>query len=351
MKEGTCGTNWLRGGSTGRDNDRTAGFTLVELLVVVTIVGILLALLLPAVQAAREAARKSACQNHVKQLACAALMHESLLRIFPTGGWDGSWLGHPDRGFDNRQPGGWIYNILPFLEQQALHQLGASDSGMTIDDANALRLATPLPILNCPSRRQPGLYPNALDIQYKLTAGVKQVPRTDYAVNGGDYAQTPTRHPGTLAQADSPGYWSSTDMQFQTGISHHRSQVTLADIRDGGSNTMFIGEKSIDSDHYMDGKDLVDSRTQFCGFASDLVRWTGISGTIGTASFNNLPRQDKPLTFLNGYQNQWFGSAHAGGLNMSLCDGSVRWMSFGIDAETFRRLGNRRDGQWATTPP
>ncbi len=134
------------------------------------------------------------CANNVKQLAFAALNHESAITFYPTGGWDKVWLGHPDRGFGKSQPGGWIYNILPFIEQQALHDLGAAGSGMTIQDANAQRVSTPLPGLNCPSRRPAALYRLAYGIQFRLTNGlITPLARSDYAMNAGDYVQWHTR--------------------------------------------------------------------------------------------------------------------------------------------------------------
>lgn len=322
-----------------------SGFTLVELLVVIAIVGILIALLLSAIQAARESSRRMQCGNNVKQLALAACAHESAVGFFPTGGWDRLWLGHPDRGFNKRQPGGWIYNILPFIEQQWLHDLGAAGSGVTIESANARRLGTPISGLNCPTRRQPLLYRLAYGVTYRLTSGtIGRLARSDYAMNAGDYVQwhTAAHIPTTLDEGDTPSFqWD--DMSHQSGVSYQRSQVTVADITDGASNTFLIGEKYMNSSHYTDGKDLGDKDTMYCGDDLNLLRWTGIAGTVGTSTTNNLPRRDSSTSPLD-YSVQWFGSPHANGLNMSFCDGSVRVINYSIGAEVYRCLGNRKDG-------
>jgi prepilin-type processing-associated H-X9-DG protein len=316
---------------------------MVELLVVITIIGILIALLLPAVQAAREAARRLQCANNVKQLALAAMSHESAITFFPTGGWDRSWLGHPDRGFGKDQPGGWVYNILPFIDQQALHDLGASGGSMTIQGANAMRLATPLFGLNCPSRRSVSLYHLSYSVQFKLINGpITRVARSDYAMNGGDYVKWHIASPANLAAGDDPLFkWN--DMSQQTGISHQRSQVTVSDIKDGTSNTFLLGEKYVNRDHYTDGKNGGDLITMYCGGDNDLLRWTGIDGAIGTSTRSNLPVQDRSTATAELNEVQWFGSAHANGFNMSFCDGSVHTISYSIDAEIYRRLGNRKD--------
>jgi prepilin-type N-terminal cleavage/methylation domain-containing protein len=329
---------------------RAVGFTLIELLVVITVIGILIALLLPAVQAAREAARRMQCGNNVKQLALAALSHESVITFFPTGGWYMNWLGHPDRGFGTAQPGGWIYNILPFIEQQALHDLGTSDSGMTIEDANAKRVATPLSVANCPSRRPAALYSlhgGIYGTQFTLTNNViTRLARSDYAMNGGDYMQrrdVAYRSPDSLAKADTRSESEWDDMSLQTGISFQRSHVTMAEIKDGTSNTFLMGEKYISRDHYTDGDDWGDSATMYCGGDYELLRWTGIEGKVydATNSRTNLPRQDGSVTSVNV---QWFGSAHFGAFNMAFCDGSTRSINYSVDGEVYRRLGNRKDG-------
>src|SRR3954452_12432014 len=102
---------------------RFDAFTLVEVLVVIAIVGVLIALLLPAIEFARESSRRSSCANNLRQQALAVRLHEQAHGKFPTGGWK-NYLGDPDAGYGPKQPGGWIYNVLSYIEEDNLRQLG-----------------------------------------------------------------------------------------------------------------------------------------------------------------------------------------------------------------------------------
>ena len=141
---------------------RHAAFTLVELLVVIAIIGILIALLLPAIQAVREAARRTQCMNNLKELSLGFLNHESTQHFLPTGGWGYHWVGVPDQGFGVNQPGGWPYNILPYIEQGSIRRLGSGQAAGSNELANALATAitTPMSLFNCPARRPAALYVN-----------------------------------------------------------------------------------------------------------------------------------------------------------------------------------------------
>ena len=124
-----------------REMTRRRGFTLVELLVVIAIIGTLVALLLPAVNAAREQGRLATCKNNLHQLQLACQQHVDKLGIYPSGGWGSNWVGIADQGYGANQPGGWIYQILPYLDQGALHDLdkGLATSSGTALAASALR--------------------------------------------------------------------------------------------------------------------------------------------------------------------------------------------------------------------
>jgi prepilin-type N-terminal cleavage/methylation domain-containing protein len=334
----------------------SSGFTLVELLVVMTIIAMLVAMTLPAVQYGREAARRATCMNNLKQMGLAAQQHESAWGFFPTGGWGWWWIGDADRGFTKKQPGGWIYNLLPYMDQKALHDLGkglpyGKETAMTLANlsppadkqaALVLMARTPLSIMNCPSRRRSILYPmsySGADVGYCGNVGMITVPaaqnfvaRTDYAANdGSDNVDQWWGGPGTLAAGDDPTC-SWPDMAAgavrQNGVVYQRSQVSLAMIPDGASFTIFAGEKYLDPDLYSTGLSGADNENMYVGFDNDTNRSTSAS-----------PIQDTPGLDDGSH----FGSAHAAGAQFVMCDGSVRRLSFTIDPQVFAWLGQRDD--------
>ena len=105
---------------------KPAGLTLIELLIVIAIMSLLFQLVLPAIQTAQESARQALCMNNVRQLALGCQMHSNMYGHFPTGGWSSGFIGDPNRGYGKKQPGAWGFNILPFIEQQELHDLGTN---------------------------------------------------------------------------------------------------------------------------------------------------------------------------------------------------------------------------------
>lgn len=130
------------------------GFTVIELLVVIGVISVLAGLLLPAVQSAREAARLTQCKNNVKQLALGCLTFEESQGHFPGNGWGHRWTGDPDRGFGPQQPGGWIFQTLPFTDRAELFEVGVGEAdGTELRAMLAYRNSVTLPLLNCPSRQ------------------------------------------------------------------------------------------------------------------------------------------------------------------------------------------------------
>ncbi|HMP08408.1 MAG TPA: DUF1559 domain-containing protein, partial [Lacipirellulaceae bacterium] len=315
---------------------RRRGLTLVELLVVMAIIGALVALLLPAVQASREAARDATCKNHLRQLGLASAQHVGAVGHFPTGGWGASWTGDPRRGFGREQPGGWVYNLLDFLEEAALRRAHvADDAEQRIAAAQGIQ--RPLAVFICPSRRAVQLFVHA-DPYVLVNSDVPPlVARADYAINAGTTGtnQLGTGHqqgPGSVDQAASGYPWPA--INIYNGVCHFRSRVRESQITDGTSHTYLAGEKSLDTRHYETGLTFADRGFALIGYSPDTVRMTTVDVP---------PRVDEARSNWTG-----FGSAHAAGCNFVFCDGSVRRIAYGIDPAIHAATGNRHDGEPAS---
>lgn len=326
------------------------GFTLVELLVVIAIIGMLVGLLLPAVQQAREAARLMQCNNHLKQMGLAAQNHEATAKTYPSGGWHWRVVGDADWGFGAKQPGGWAYSLLPFMEQNALYQSGANGDktntpNNTKKEGARICVETPLSFFYCPSRRAPKTYPFSNGTNhsslYNCTPAptLNQCGKIDYAGNFGS-RKTDTNaasfNPSTYANAAA---YECSDSP-ENGVIYRCSKVTIAQVKDGTTNTYLIGEKYLLPTDYENGKNDSDNEGAFFGAVNDNLRSTCVT----SSSRDQCPAQDRV-----GYNTpkHAFGSTHAGAFGMAMCDGSAQRISYSIEPETHRHLGQRNDGEAA----
>ena len=314
----------------GNEKNRTSGFTLVELLVVIAIIAMLVTLLLPAVQSAREAARRTQCANNLKQIGLAFLNHASAHSHLPAGGWGDGWTSDPDRGYGKEQPGTWTFNILAFLEETTIHGLGSDGDRAQITDMQrngaAQVIVTALPAFHCPTRREPGAYPQPAS--WANSASVRTTARGDYAANGGE-AWSVGVAPGGYTRPWEPG------KDIGNGIYFQKSTVSLKQIVDGTSKTYLVGEKFAEPALYK-----APARSEHHGM------WCYDWGNIRVASPRQLPWRDRDLGTPGGSDLgiHRFGSAHTTGFQVVLCDGSVHMIAFDIDGEAHRRFANRNDG-------
>jgi type II secretory pathway pseudopilin PulG len=313
------------------------GISLIEILIVIGIISLLLQLAIPAVQAAREDARRMDCQNNLRQIGIAVLTHENTFRRLPTGGWTHRWIGDPDRGNDKRQPGSWVYNLLPFVEQQALHDLGRGQSAEAKRSAAKKMCETPLSLFICPTRRSVKLYPFSMeDDKPQNFDEVAVAAKSDYAGNGGEIYVKSRGGPSTLESADTT-FQGWADPSLMSGVIYQRSETKLSDISDGTTKTYLIGEKYADPNRY-NSDDITpgDDQTMYVGYDADTIRWAAQRD-----GRDLLPTKDE----LHNKLKYNFGSAHNDECNFVMCDGSIRLISYQIDAKTHRYLANRHDGE------
>ena len=314
-----------------RDARRNRGITAVELLMSVGIVMILSGLGLSAVQRAREAARRTQCASRLRNVGLAALSHESSHGYLPCNGWGFRWVGDPDRGFGPNQPGGWIFNILPYLEQEELHGMGRGETFPQKKNTFATRFSYAVELLYCPSRRSHGVFPYT-ETSFRLVNAIlpAAAAKSDYAISAGSVELD--GGPGPRSYWEASYRWPRLDRM--NGISFVRSRVRIADIRDGTSRTILVGEKHVPADAYAMGLNVGDDQGIYVGDDADIRRFTVIP-----------PQPDVILGDLPGGRIvHAFGSAHPTVTQFVMCDGSVERVSFEVDASRFQLMGGRYDG-------
>ncbi|MEP3480899.1 MAG: DUF1559 domain-containing protein [Fuerstiella sp.] len=308
---------------TSRPRNRARGFTLIELLVVIAIIAILVSLLLPAVQQAREAARRTQCKNNLKQIGLALHNYHDIYNTFPIGAQNAATPASAALG-NNEEMWGWSASILPQIEQKNLaEQLGISDNRLSdvLADANLRTLLqSPLAAFVCPS--DPGS---------ELMDGGQLNGGTGRNMTGNGGAPTAFR----VAKSNYIGNCGYNDVNRQNdngkrGVFQVGDNYKIRDITDGTSNTIAVGE-----------------RTTFCASGA----WCGNRNPNGGGAQGadyTLGRTSIPIN-LKDNRNHWctegFDSAHTGGAQFLLCDGSVHFLSENIDYNLHSNATDRlRDG-------
>jgi len=328
------------------------GFTLVELLVVITIIAILIALLLPAVQAAREAARLLQCQNNMKQLGLAVLNYEAQYRIFPPSShWEpGTVLTMGQRPDLTRIRENWVILVLPFLEQQGLYD--TFDLRYPISAAvNAPARATRLSVMLCPSDAKYNQRPFMGSLHSQTAPLGDNWARGNYGANASmgqmyNSPYDPTYRWYFAAFGNSVG-WKNNDLR---GVMGANTSVTMAQITDGASNTCLLGElRAGVTDFDARGTWAMSSGASalWChgGFhgddygpncphiiSDDPIACTAIRAAFGNGNQNlgaeALVAEGMPCYPADVFQvQQTTRSLHRNGVNLCFCDGSVHFIS------------------------
>lgn len=316
-------------------------FTLVELLVVITIIGILIALLLPAVQAAREAARRMQCQNNLKQIGLALLNYEACNQAFPPGGLI----------TDNDVAGtSWWVRILPFVEGGNISDTydyskgGWLGSNTTNTVSRDMLRNLQFPYMYCPSSTLPS---RVLSAEIGQTSENANLQGTTYAgISGAANGKAINIYSATQTTAFESDGWTSSG-----GVLIENRAIPIAEVTDGTSNTIAVAEQSDSLSPIVDAASDVPCDTGDC--RSDCGHGFTM-GPVGDGRTFNLTCVLYPVNHktANSYGvegncglNTPIQSVHSGGANAAFADGSVQSLSESLDLTVLYNLATRNDNQ------
>lgn len=337
-----------------RAADRRGGFTLIELLVVIAIIAVLIALLLPAVQAAREAARRASCVNNLKQIGLALHNYLSVHSYFPPGyvsAVNPAITDACDQDAENQNSvdigSGWAWGsmILPQLEEQTVYN--AINFNLSVGfKANDTASLTSLNVFLCPSDGGPTVVPVLADPPDPNNPGTYSGANVVDKVARGNYVGM--WGVGEICAGSGANNLSNVGaIGRANGIFYRNSRTSIADIVDGTSQTIAVGERSHNLSYvtwtarsiggwlgktspFEGGTDQFNPSPEEC--------WTQVLGPAGLEDGSRTPND--PQAHVEDY---W--SRHPGGVNMLFADGSVRFLKQTIHPTPWRALATRAQGE------
>ncbi len=309
---------------------RRPGFTLIELLVVIAIIAVLIAMLLPAVQAAREAARRISCTNNLKQIGIGLHNYHDVIGSFPPG-----LISKPGPDGDNIGPGwGWASMILPQIEQSTI--FNAINFRLGIEHpANQTARLTKINSFICPS--DASFQPQFTVVDDSTSSTSLGTPICDVAssnyvgcVGSGDpsslYPYNPTDNP--------PGRDNGNGLFYRNRV------VRIADVTDGTSQTLAVGEKS----QNLARATWTGAVTNAAVPITELQAENGLSPESGDALvIAHTGELDGPNSKPAHADQFW--SRHPGGAQFCFADGSVRFIKEKRPISILQALATRQGGE------